>query len=447
MKWISCTVTVVVLWVTAVSTGGTLCDSDGVICRISNLNITSSPEAFTLLAQQPSSVTTYTSVMIQQLIMGSTTIADLLINASTITNSVLFKKFHEKNIFLPRKVTLEALTVQEARNLQTFIIPTNKHLKQLEITHCAVSIVPPAFRNLVSLKELRLKLCSIKTLNLALLATLRHLETVQLIGNNITTIYPPQSALAANIRTVDLSYNQLRRIDMSVLRSLKLMQTLNLEHNQLSTVDYRPGEVVTLPRLTTLRLSNNKLERISFEQLNATSLEYLVLSSNRFITVPEYLQNFPNLALLALDNNLLESFDFSILQSLGNLQWLELHDNHLASVVLPKEIDLPYLHQLLLANNRLQSVNLEQLYAPRLSLLDLRNNLLTTIPNVFEKGIEQLESVNVVDNPLTCGTYETYRKYIHLGMIVPKWVLQNADLCSTGTYFTLTETQRVCCLV
>uniref|UniRef100_A0A182T3U0 Leucine rich immune protein (Coil-less) n=1 Tax=Anopheles maculatus TaxID=74869 RepID=A0A182T3U0_9DIPT len=283
-------------------------------------------------------------------------------------------------------------------------------------------------------------------LNLALLATLQHLETAQFVGNNITNIYPPQAAIVANIVTLNLSYNKLHRIDMSVLRSMELMKVLNLEHNQLSTIGYRPGEVVTLPSLIVLRLSSNKLERVSFAQLNATSLEYLSLSSNMLNSLPDRLDNFPNLELLSLGNNQLESFDFTILQSLSNLQSLELYNNSLQSVDVPKEITLPSLQHLTLANNKLESVTLERLIAPHLSFIDLSNNFLMAIPDVFEKDVTPLVSVNVVDNPLTCATYEKHRKPIRFGVIIPKWIIQNLEICSTGTYFTLTDTRRVCCM-
>uniref|UniRef100_A0A182XYT9 Uncharacterized protein n=1 Tax=Anopheles stephensi TaxID=30069 RepID=A0A182XYT9_ANOST len=424
-------------------TVGTLCDA-GAVCRISELDMTDTPEGLAVLAKEPSS--TYISITIERLTIGATTIAALLVNASTITNSVQFKKFHEKNIFLPSTLTLEELSLQEARNLRTIVVPTNRHLKQLEIANCPITIVPPALRNLVSLRGLRLKMCAVKTFNLALLANLQHLETVQFTDNNITSIYPPQTAIVANIRIVDLSYNQLRRLDMSVLRSLQLMKTLTLDHNQLSTIGYRPGETVTLHSLSTLRLLNNKLERISFAQLNATRLEFLVLSSNMLNTVPQHLDSFPNLKLLTLSNNQLASFDFTSLQSLAHLQSLDLFNNRLRSVDLPGEMVLPNLNHLALANNELESIALQQLTAPRLSSIDLGNNLLVTIPNVFEKeGMLQLQSLNVVDNPLTCATYDTYRKHIQRGVIVASWLGDNLELCFTGKYFTLSATQRACC--
>uniref|UniRef100_A0A182WJA2 Leucine rich immune protein (Coil-less) n=1 Tax=Anopheles minimus TaxID=112268 RepID=A0A182WJA2_9DIPT len=411
----------------------------------SELDITTIPEGLNTLQQELSTI--YTTIQVQRLVIGSKTpIASLLIDASTLTNNLHFKKYHEKTLLLPSALTLEELTLQEARKLQTITIHTNRHLKQLEITQCALSIIPASIRNIMALKELRIKFCAVKTLNLGLLATLKHLETVQFVGYNVTNIHPPQTTTVQNFRTIDLSYNTLRQIDMSVFRTSKRMIALNLANNRLSTIDYPPSGVVTLPDLVSLYLANNMMERLSFVQLNASSLEFLALSFNRLTTVPEQIDKFAKLSLLALGHNGLQSFDFTILKRLSNLQRLELQNNRLQTVDLPREILLPNLNLLSLSNNQLKSIALEQLTAPRLAFLDLSNNLLMAIPDVFAKDIRQLQSVNVIGNPLACGTYEQYRKYIRLGIILPKWVTLTTELCSTGKYFVLTRTKRVCCM-
>ncbi|XP_053664071.1 protein artichoke-like [Anopheles marshallii] len=441
MNRVACAVIVTVFWVIAVPTTGHMCGSH-TFCRISELDITATSEGLSVLKQEPCA--TYSSIQIQRLFMGTTTIATLLINASALTNNLHLKQYHEQSILLPSAHTLEALTLQEAPQLHTITVQTNRHLKQLEITQCAISFVPPSIRNLISLRELRLKFCPIRVLNLALLSSLKYLETAQFMGNNITIIYPPQASIAQNIQTIDLSYNKVQQIDMSAFRTLKQMNNLNLAYNRLATIEYPPDGVVTLPRLTTLYLSNNKIKRISFVQLNASSMEFLELSSNRLSTMPEHIDQFPKLILLALNDNGLGTFDFASLESLSNLQRLELNNNRLRSIDLPSEVLLPSLFQLSLANNQLTSVALEQLTAPRLSLIDLSSNLLKVIPDVFEKDVNQLQYVNVMGNPLVCGTYQKYRKYIRLGILIPKWILRKEEFCSTGKYFILTSTRRVC---
>ncbi|XP_052895930.1 carboxypeptidase N subunit 2-like [Anopheles moucheti] len=444
MNWVTCAINVAVFWIIAVPTTGNRCGSHK-FCRISQLDITSATEGLNVLKQEPCA--TYSSIQIQRLIMGSTTIATLLVNASALTNNLHFKRYHEQSLFLPSAHTLEVLTLQEARQLQTITIQTNRHLKQLEITRCAISIVPHSIRNLISLRELRLKFCAVKVLNLALLSTLKYLETAQFMGDNITIIYPPQASIAPNIQTIVLSYNKIQQMDMSLLRTLKLMNNLNLANNRLSTIDYPPDGVVTLPLLTTLYLSNNRIERISFVQLNASGLEFLELSSNRLTTVPEQIGKFPKLILLALNDNGLDTIDLAMLKSLRNLQRLELNNNRLRSIDLPREVLLPNLIQLSLSNNQLKFVALEQLTAPRLSLIDLSSNLLTTIPDVFEKDYNQLQYVNVMGNPLVCDTYQKYRKYIRLAILIPEWIMRKDEFCSTGKYFILSSTRRVCCMV
>uniref|UniRef100_A0A182K0G4 Uncharacterized protein n=1 Tax=Anopheles christyi TaxID=43041 RepID=A0A182K0G4_9DIPT len=340
---------------------GNFCDP-GLTCRISELNIVATPGGLSSLAHE--SLETFSSIQIQRLVMGqSKQMGELLINASTFANAVQFNVYREGNIILPSEHTLQELQLQEARNLTTFTARANVHLQHLDISFCAISILPSSMCNLVALKELRLRYCAIKKLNLALLATLTQLEFVQLTGNNITRIDSPQTntVRANNIQAVDLSYNRLSHLEMSVFGPLQLLNTLNLANNLLTTLAYPSNErmVTRLPHLSVLELSNNRLKSISFAQLHVTGLEYLVLSSNEISTVPAVVGKYPSLLGLDLSNNILESFDFTILQDATNLRTLQLHDNHLHSLILPSEMRLPNLIQLVLSNNRLKSVDLQ----------------------------------------------------------------------------------------
>uniref|UniRef100_A0A182JDB3 Leucine rich immune protein (Coil-less) n=1 Tax=Anopheles atroparvus TaxID=41427 RepID=A0A182JDB3_ANOAO len=281
--------------------------------------------------------------------------------------------------------------------------------------------------------------------NLALLANLRQLESVVFVDNQITSIHPPQAAVVQNISALDLSHNQLRYLNMTALASLKQLRILLITNNQLAAVGYGLRGVVAFPRLQTLDLSNNVLQSFSLEQLSAPSLEYLQLSFNELSTVPGPLESFPKLTILALNHNALVSVSFALFEGLHDLVSLELSQNRLQTLDATRALELPRLESLMLSANQLQIVDLQKLTVPRLRTLDLSFNLLNYVPVVFENSMKSLQLVTVMGNPLTCATLQAHRAYIRKEILIPKWLLSDKELCSTGRVFVLNVKRRSCC--
>ncbi|XP_058123578.1 leucine-rich repeat-containing protein 40-like [Anopheles ziemanni] len=396
-----------------------------------------------VLEQQPS--TKYLFIQIQRLLVGSVAVADLIVGASQVAELLMFKKFRENTLLLPSALTLKELILHDAVALGDFTAGMNSYLERLEIDRCAMTIIPPSVRNLVKLKDISVKHCAIRILNLALLVQLKQLETAMFMWNQISSIYPAQPSIMENFDSLILSHNQLRQLNMSALLGLQRMRTLAIDNNLLVHVHFGNQGIVNFPRLSTLDLSNNVLQNLSFVQLRAPNLESLQLSSNELTTVPGPLQRFPKLVTLALSGNALSSVRFVDFRGLGHLAHLEMDKNRLQTLDATTALQLPRLVLLKLSGNRLQSVNLDKLSLPRLIQLDVSFNLLTDVPTVFDQDFKLLQVVAVVGNPLTCATLETHRSYIAKEILIPKWLLTEAELCSTGQLFVLNEKRRACC--
>ncbi|XP_050094070.1 chondroadherin-like protein [Anopheles aquasalis] len=343
---------------------------------------------------------------------------------------------------------LQELVLQKASNLQNITVQPNVHLNRLEVYECQLSIVPPSLRNLLALKVLTIKDCTLKVLQLALLATFRRLDVVSFASNHIAEIMPAASNATLTITTLDLSVNRLQQLTPKQFVPLRKLRVLNLQQNQLrAIVAQQPGDVITLPSLNILNLSKNKLQTMDFRQLKVPNLQYLELSSNEFPNLPSAVASLTKLEILSLSQNAIAELDFTELRKLRALSSLGLNENRLRRVWASDTMELPSLSTLLLATNQLKTVELQQLTAPLLAIVDLTGNRLTTIPESFLEGDRavQLESLVVSGNPLTCATLERYRSNLERGQVETQWLLSTTEFCTTEQYFVLDEKRKSCC--
>ncbi|MED6271725.1 hypothetical protein CHARACLAT_023311, partial [Characodon lateralis] len=129
----------------------------------------------------------------------------------------------------------------------------------------------------------------------------------------------------------DLSHNGLQVLDRNLFSKLPNLNELKLNHNKLETI---PDLGPCASNITTLILANNRITRISEEQLRPfTSLETLNLSNNKIAEIKT--RSFPALPLknLFLCNNRISPLELGWSTNLANtLQVLELSHNRISSI-------------------------------------------------------------------------------------------------------------------
>ncbi|MCK5521943.1 MAG: leucine-rich repeat domain-containing protein [Thiomargarita sp.] len=133
----------------------------------------------------------------------------------------------------------------------------------------------------------------------------KHVTGLSLYSNRLKNNIPLElSDLAANLQTLNLSYNQLGGEIPEELGSLANLETLNLSYNQLG--GDIPAALYDLTELETLYLNNNNLTgNLPSELGNLTNLVSLSLSDNKLTgNLPSELGNLTNLVSLKLDKNL-----------------------------------------------------------------------------------------------------------------------------------------------
>ncbi|XP_046679475.1 chaoptin-like [Homalodisca vitripennis] len=188
------------------------------------------------------------------------------------------------------------------------------------------------------------------------------IETLRLITNSIITISDKTfTSMANSLRSLDLSQNRLEEVPAQAICYLKSLNWLNLHGNQIPT-----------------------LEGNDWCHLKDT-LDSLFLGENELQELPrETLRTLRSLTWLSLDHNLLRKVEpLSLPES---LQTLSVQHNYLEQV--PNIDRIKSLVRLSLRGNLIKSVPDYSLQnRKRLEKLDLGNNFINNIDNMFNKTI------------------------------------------------------------
>uniref|UniRef100_A0A3B5AC49 Leucine rich repeats and immunoglobulin like domains 3 n=1 Tax=Stegastes partitus TaxID=144197 RepID=A0A3B5AC49_9TELE len=199
---------------------------------------------------------------------------------------------------------------------------------------------------------------------------------------------------------LDLSHNKLQVLDSSLFSNLQHLSEIKLNHNELEAI---PDLGPYASNITTLILANNRITRISEEQLRPfLALETLDLSNNNIVEVKA--NSFPALPLknMFLNNNRISSLETGCFTNLSNtLQVLRLNRNRLSSIP-AKIFQLPNLQHLELSRNRVRRVEgltFHGLHALR-SLKMQRNGLSRLMDGAFW-GLSNMEVLQLDYNNLT----------------------------------------------
>lgn len=186
-----------------------------------------------------------------------------------------------------------------------------------------------------------------------------------------------------NIRTLDLSSNQLKTLSVDIIK-MKNLKSLNMEGNKLTPGTLAP--IAQLANLQHLQVGNNLLGRPTVEAKDATPL-------------PSQLPK--GLKTLNLSSNYLSSIPPSIVSNhLTKLDKLDLSCNQLASI--PVEIsNLKNLSDLNLDDNSIVSLPEAIGMLSKLKVLSLRNNHISVHSTTWsDKNPQPLPQSLFTDTPI-----------------------------------------------
>lgn len=199
-----------------------------------------------------------------------------------------------------------------------------------------------------------------------------------------------------NLERLHISNSKINNIPEDISKISKLTE-LFLESN---AIEYISSSIEKLERLKKLRLYNNKLTDIT-PVLRISSLQKLELGRNLFIYVPENIGKLINLRYLDLGNIFYKNKIVSLPDTLGRLkklEYLSVCGGNLPT--LGSFIgNLISLKKLIVRDSGVMGLEFNFSLLKNLKVLDLSNNLLTSIPDSITESTN-LEEIYFDGNPI-----------------------------------------------
>uniref|UniRef100_A0A4W6D3K8 Leucine-rich repeats and immunoglobulin-like domains 3 n=1 Tax=Lates calcarifer TaxID=8187 RepID=A0A4W6D3K8_LATCA len=240
----------------------------------------------------------------------------------------------------------------------------------------------------------------LQVLDSALFSKLQHLSEIKLNHNELETI-PDLGSYASNITTLILANNRITRISVEQLRPFLALETLDLSNNNI--VDIKANSFPALP-LKNLFLNNNRISSLEpgcFTNLSS-SLQVLRLNRNRLSTIPAKIFQLPNLQHLELSRNRVRRVEGLTFHGLHALRSLKMQRNSLSRLMDGAFWGLSNMEVLQLDYNNLTEVSKGWLYGLlTLQQLHLGHNAISRIrPDAWE-FCQKLSELNLSSNHLS----------------------------------------------
>lgn len=248
-----------------------------------------------------------------------------------------------------------------------------------------------------------------------------NLREIKFVSNEAWQL-PPSFSLATRLTVLDLSNNRLEQLDHAELDKLQSLTSIKLSNNKLNRL---PNYFSKYKALRSLNLSSNYIETFPDFLCDLKSLVDLDISFNSIKALPKIGQLTALERLWATNNQLANSFNEDF-RNLKNLKEIDVRFNALSNIDIL--CDLPRLEQLMVGHNAISHFKgsfskLRILYldhnpvtvfdlktaAPALTSLNLGSAKLSSIDDAMFEKMPNLTKLNLDKNHFASLSPEVYK--------------------------------------
>ncbi|KAI1725774.1 leucine rich repeat domain-containing protein [Ditylenchus destructor] len=277
-------------------------------------------------------------------------------------------------------------------------------LEELEISWNTLTAIPKdGIANLKRLKSLSItnsRITNIEPFTFLHFYSRNSIETLDLSGNQLTSV-PAQSLLGLEgLRRLTLDKNQISDIPTDAIQTVyNSLEELWLGVNQIHSV----GKLPSMPKLKALSLDVNRISTISTDSFeNTPNLLYLHLSNNAFSEIDfRMFQRIGQLKLLSMNYNMISRLDKETFQFVPSLVRLELSNCFISSIEEDTFNSIPKIQFISLSNNKLRKVP-QRVFSslPRVIAMDLSRNMISHVEDFAFSGLSSLQLLDLSNNQI-----------------------------------------------
>ncbi|XP_060842206.1 slit homolog 2 protein [Rhopalosiphum padi] len=231
------------------------------------------------------------------------------------------------------------------------------------------------------------------------------LEHLNLQGNRIASLSSEPINLQ-KLKTLDLSYNQLKEIPRHTFTVMSSLSNLNLSHNpHLALIPVSVFHPLT--QLQKLDISFTSIKVLSPELFFKTSsLTHLFIQNNGITELPETMfQSLTNLVTLDLSENQISNIRIGSFMGLSSIRYVNLSKNKLSSFkgeyFITKRSNGTPLEEIDMSNNQISYLFPSTFKVhPSIKVIKVSNNKFNFFPSELIAGLANLQEVDLSKNSL-----------------------------------------------
>lgn len=259
----------------------------------------------------------------------------------------------------------------------------NYKLKEIRLSYNYINKVNSIFfKRLSELQSLDLSYNRMQNISERCFASLQNLVYLSLAGNLVEFVAAGAFHNLPKLEILDLQENQLIEFSTEYFRNVSgddVDLAVNVSHNRIATLVGGSTIFVSI-----LDLSYNSLEVLpkSFFHSMGSSIRQIVLAHNKLMHIDNLsFGSLPNLQILSLNNNYINSLKRRTFSNLSSLQILDLSHNKLAQLSIEQFNNMRQLRHLRLDSNELRALPRDGFKNTVLEHLDLSDNQLALFPS------------------------------------------------------------------